>query len=211
MNGLDLASKVSCIKPYTYCEGKKTIVAFDFGIKLNILKCLKALGYKVIVVPAKTTANEVLKYKPSGVFLSNGPGDPSETAKYASAQLQILMEKKVPIFGICLGHQLLAISLGLKTTKMEQGHRGYNHPVFNYTNNTVEITSQNHGFKVLEDESKKDIIFTHKSLFDGSVEGLSYEEIAEACTCSIGTVMSRLFYARKKLQELLKDAYENAA
>lgn len=175
MNGLDLASKVSCTKPYTYCEGKKTIVAFDFGIKLNILKCLKALGYKVIVVPAKTTANEVLKYKPSGVFLSNGPGDPSETAKYVGEQLQILMEKKVPIFGICLGHQLLAISLGLKTTKMEQGHRGYNHPVFNYTNNTVEITSQNHGFKVLEDESKKDIIFTHKSLFDGSVEGLSCE------------------------------------
>lgn len=173
MNGLDLASKVSCIKPYTYCEGKKTIVAFDFGIKLNILKCLKELDYKVIVVPAKTTANEVLKYNPNGVFLSNGPGDPSETAKYVAPELQILMEKKVPIFGICLGHQLLALSLGLKTTKMEQGHRGYNHPVFNYTNNTVEITSQNHGFKVLEDEGKKDIIFTHKSLFDGSVEGLS--------------------------------------
>jgi carbamoyl-phosphate synthase small subunit len=172
MVGLDLAGEVSCNQIYEYGSGEKTIVAFDFGMKLNILECLKSLGFKIVIVPAKTRAEEVLSYKPSGVFLSNGPGDPASTGRYVVPQLKKLMEKNIPIFGICLGHQILAIALGLKTEKMEQGHRGYNHPVYNNEKKIVEITSQNHGFKVIENQGNKDIIITHKSLFDGSVEGL---------------------------------------
>ena len=185
--GLDLASQVSCKKPYKwnslktwnkeqgYKKNKKKgykIVAIDYGIKKNILRCLSDLHSKVKIVPAKTTAKKILSENPDGIFLSNGPGDPAATGKYAVPIIKELIKSKLPIFGICLGHQLLALALGAKTSKMHLGHRGANHPVKNLITNTVEITSQNHGFKVDNNNLPKNIKITHISLFDKSVEGI---------------------------------------
>ena len=185
--GLDLASQVSCKKPYKwnslktwnkeqdYKKNKKKgykIVAIDYGIKKNIMRCLSDLHCKVKIVPAKTTAKKILSENPDGIFLSNGPGDPAATGKYAVPIIKELIKSKLPIFGICLGHQLLALALGAKTSKMHLGHRGANHPVKNLITNTVEITSQNHGFKVDNNNLPKNIKITHISLFDKSVEGI---------------------------------------
>jgi len=185
--GLDLASEVSCSKPYKwnslktwnkkngYAKNKNKkykIVAIDYGIKKNILRCLSDLHCKIKVVPAKTSSQEIFSYNPDGIFLSNGPGDPAATGKYAIPIIKELISSKIPIFGICLGHQLLALTLGAKTSKMHLGHRGANHPVKNLVTKKVEITSQNHGFKVEPDSLPKNAKITHISLFDRSIEGI---------------------------------------
>jgi len=185
--GLDLASKVTCKKIYNwsskktwikekgYIKSKKIkhkIIAIDYGMKQNILRCFSDLGCKVTVVPAKTNVKKILSLKPDGVFLSNGPGDPDATGKYAVPVIKELINKKVPIFGICLGHQLLSLALGATTSKMKLGHRGANHPVINLETKKVEITSQNHGFKVNEKSLPKNIKITHISLFDKCIEGI---------------------------------------
>jgi len=148
------------------------VVAFDYGAKRNILRCLANTGCKVTVVPATATAQDILRHKPDGVFLSNGPGDPAATAGYSVPAVQGVLDKKVPLFGICLGHQILALTLGGKTRKMERGHRGANQPVKDLTTGKVEITSQNHGFCVLPESLPKNVEVTHVSLFDGTNEGL---------------------------------------
>ena len=175
LNGLDLAIDVSCkdIKIYkTKNKSKYKVVAIDYGIKNNILNCLLELNLDVILVPAKTSAEDILAYSPNGIFLSNGPGDPKATGKYAIPIIKKLFKSKIPIFGICLGHQLISLALGAKTKKMFQGHRGANHPVKNLETEKVEITSQNHGFEVTEKSIPKGVKVTHKSLFDGSIEGI---------------------------------------
>lgn len=156
--------------------GSPTVVAIDFGIKLNILRCLNEIGFNVVTVPADASLEKILSYNPYGIFLSNGPGDPEETAKYASNTIKSLIEKGLPIFGICLGHQLLALAMGAKTIKMHQGHRGANHPVHNLLSNKVEITSQNHGFCVDKESIPANCEITHISLFDGSVEGIKLKD-----------------------------------
>lgn len=189
MEGLDLAKTVSTTKPYEWSHGElrlssklqspnskiANVVAIDYGVKQNILRCLVQRGCKVTVVPANTSAKDILSYKPDGIFLSNGPGDPAATNEYSTPILQKLIASGVPIFGICLGHQLLAQALGGKTAKMPQGHRGANHPVKNHSTGAVEITSQNHGFAVLAESLPAGVTVTHTSLFDGSVEGLRVE------------------------------------
>ena len=185
--GLDLASQVSCNKPYRwssfktwnkkdgYIKNKKNkykIVAIDYGIKKNILRCLSDLDCEIKIVPAKTSSQKILNEKPDGIFLSNGPGDPAATGKYAIPNIKELIKSGLPIFGICLGHQILALALGAKTTKMHLGHRGANHPVKNLKTKKVEITSQNHGFKVEEDSIPSNVNITHLSLFDKCVEGI---------------------------------------
>jgi len=185
MNGMELAAKVSTKVPYEWTQGlwklatkdrrlatKYHVVAVDYGAKLNILRSLAERGCKVTVVPAKTKAEDILKYKPDGIFLSNGPGDPAATGHYSTHILKKLMDSGIPIFGICLGHQLLGLALGGKTEKLVQGHRGANQPVKNLATGAVEITSQNHGFAVIEASLPKNVKVTHVSLFDGSVEGL---------------------------------------
>ena len=185
--GLDLASEVSCDKPYKwnslktwnkkkgYIKNKKKkykIVAIDYGIKKNILRCLSDLHCEVKIVPAKTSSQKILDEKPDGIFLSNGPGDPAATGKYAIPVIKQLIKSKLPIFGICLGHQILSLALGAKTSKMHLGHRGANHPVKNLRTKKVEITSQNHGFKVEENSIPSNVDITHLSLFDKSIEGI---------------------------------------
>ena len=175
LNGLDLAINVSRKDVKIYKSKKKSklkVVAIDYGIKQNILNCLLDLNLEVILVPAKTSAEKILTYNPNGIFLSNGPGDPKATGKYAIPIIKKLIEARIPIFGICLGHQLISLALGAKTKKMFQGHRGANHPVKNLVTKKVEITSQNHGFEVTENSIPKDVKITHKSLFDGSIEGI---------------------------------------
>ena len=187
LNGLDLAKNVTTQKKYIW-SGFKTwnkkkgfeknknknfkIVAIDYGIKKNILRYFSNFKCDVLVVPCQTSAEQILKLKPDGVFLSNGPGDPAATGKYAIKIIQNLIKSNIPIFGICLGHQLLALALKAKTKKMKIGHRGANHPVKNLVNNRVEITSQNHGFEVVKESLPKNVEMTHKSLFDNSVEGI---------------------------------------
>ena len=187
LDGLDLAKAVSTKKTYSW-KGFKTwrkktgykknnkkifkIVAIDYGIKKNILRYFSDYNCDVKVVSCKTTAEEISKLKPDGIFLSNGPGDPAATGKYAIKIIQKLIKKNYPIFGICLGHQILALALNAKTKKMKLGHRGANHPVKNLLNNKVEITSQNHGFEVIEKSLSKNVQITHKSLFDNSIEGI---------------------------------------
>jgi carbamoyl-phosphate synthase small subunit len=187
LEGMDLAKEVSCTQSYQWNEKtwdiqegytsqttpKHKVVAVDFGAKRNILRCLASAGCDVTVVPATATAEDILAHKPDGVFLSNGPGDPGATGMYAVPMIKALLEKNIPIFGICLGHQLLALALGGKTRKMHLGHRGANQPVKDLITGKVEITSQNHGFEVIEDSLPKNVIVSHKSLFDGSNEGLS--------------------------------------
>ena len=175
LNGLDLAIDVSRknIKIYKSKKSSKLkVVAIDYGIKKNILNCLLDLNLEVILVPAKTSVEKILSYSPNGIFLSNGPGDPKATGKYAIPIIKKLIKSRIPLFGICLGHQLISLALGAKTKKMFQGHRGANHPVKNLETEKVEITSQNHGFEVTEKSIPKDVKITHKSLFDGSVEGI---------------------------------------
>ncbi len=187
LNGLDLAKNVTTQKKYIW-SGFKTwnkkkgfeknknknfkIVAIDYGIKKNILRYFSNFKCDVIVVPCQTSAEQILKLKPDGIFLSNGPGDPAATGKYAIKIIQNLIKSNIPIFGICLGHQLLALALKAKTKKMKIGHRGANHPVKNLVNDRVEITSQNHGFEVVKESLPKNVEMTHKSLFDNSVEGI---------------------------------------
>ena len=187
LNGLDLAKEVSTKKTYLW-KGFKTwkkdvgykkntkkkfkIIAVDYGVKKNILRYFSDYNCEVKVVSCKMTADEIVKLKPDGIFLSNGPGDPAATGKYAIDTVQKLIKLNYPIFGICLGHQILALALNAKTKKMKLGHRGANHPVKNLINNSVEITSQNHGFVVIEKSLSKNIQITHKSLFDNTIEGI---------------------------------------
>jgi carbamoyl-phosphate synthase small subunit len=183
---MDLAIDVSCKQTYkwdqvrwTLDEGYKTlekpkahVVAVDYGIKRNILRCLSSVGAKVTVVPADTTAEQILAHKPDGIFLSNGPGDPAATGKYAIPVIQELLSSGIPIFGICLGHQMLALAVGAKTSKMHQGHRGANHPVMDYNTDKVEITSMNHGFMVDKDTLPEGVKLSHISLFDQTCCGI---------------------------------------
>jgi len=187
LNGLDLAKEVTTKKTYIW-KGLKTwekgkgfkknkkkslrIIAIDYGIKKNILRYFSNYNCEVKVVSCKQTAEEILKLKPNGIFLSNGPGDPAATGKYAIQTVQKLIGSNLPVFGICLGHQILALALNGKTKKMKLGHRGANHPVKNLNNEKVEITSQNHGFEVVKESLSKNIQITHKSLFDNSIEGI---------------------------------------
>jgi carbamoyl-phosphate synthase small subunit len=152
-------------------ELKYHVVAYDYGIKRNILRMLVSRGCKVTVVPAKTPAKDVLAMNPDGVFLSNGPGDP-EPCDYAITAIKEILETSIPVFGICLGHQLLALACGAKTMKMKFGHHGANHPVQDLDSNKVMITSQNHGFAVDEDSLPANLQATHRSLFDGSLQGI---------------------------------------
>jgi carbamoyl-phosphate synthase small subunit len=186
LDGMDLAAEVSCTQTYQWNETrwditsgygtnenpKYHVVAVDYGIKRNILRCLASSGCRVTVVPANTTAAEILAHKPDGVFLSNGPGDPSATGQYAVPVIRDLLSSGKPVFGICLGHQMLALALGGSTKKMHLGHRGANQPVKDLTTGKVEITSQNHGFCVLPETLPEGVEVTHISLFDGSNEGL---------------------------------------
>ena len=172
MEGLDLAKVVSCKEPYWWNDknNKYKIAAIDFGIKHNILRLLESSYCSIKVFPANVSTNELLRFKPDGLFLSNGPGDPAAVT-YAIDMVKFFLEKKLPIFGICLGHQILSLALGAKTYKLKFGHRGCNHPVKNNINNTVEITSQNHGFSI-HNKIPKGISITHTSLNDQTIEGI---------------------------------------
>ncbi len=154
---------------------KLHVVAFDFGIKNNILRNLYDLGLEVTVVPFESSIQKIKILKPDGIFLSNGPGDPLATYSSIKENFDAIIKIGIPIFGICIGHQLLALAFGAKTEKMEQGHRGGNHPVINLSNKNVDITSQNHGFNVVENSLPKTLKVTHRSLFDNSIEGLEHE------------------------------------
>ncbi len=160
---------------YGKSEGGKKVVAIDYGLKRNILRCLTSAGCNVTVVPSTTTAEDILALNPDGVFLSNGPGDPAATGEYAVPEIRKLIASGTPIFGICLGHQMLAIALGAKTMKMHQGHHGANHPVMDHTTNKVEIVSMNHGFAVDRESLPQGVTETHVSLFDGSNAGLAVD------------------------------------
>ena len=189
LSGLDLAKAVTTDTPYNWNKGQYDIyggkkeratihfhvVAYDFGIKRNILRLLVDHGCRVTVIPAMTTAEEVLSMKPDGVFLSNGPGDP-EPCVYAIRAIQKLLKQKIPIFGICLGHQLLALASGAKTIKMKFGHHGANHPVQDVKTGQVLITSQNHGFTVDENTLPNSVNVTHRSLFDQSLQGIELKD-----------------------------------
>src|SRR5687768_15063982 len=186
LDGMDLVPDVTSGQSYTWDEmrwvwGKGYsrqekpefhVVAVDYGLKRNILRCLATSGCKVTVVPATAKADEILERKPDGVFLSNGPGDPAATGKYAVPEIKKLIDSGLPVFGICLGHQMLGIAIGGRTRKMHQGHHGANHPVKDFTTGKVEITSMNHGFAVDRDSLPESAEETHVSLFDGSNCGL---------------------------------------
>ena len=190
IEGLDLAKDASCLQPFVYEEGlyswpegyakpaetpKYDVVVMDYGVKRNILRSLVSIGARVTVVPASTTAEEVLARKPDGVLLSNGPGDPAATGEYAVPEIRKLVESGTPVFGICLGHQMMALALGAKTVKMEQGHHGANHPVKDLTTGKVEIVSMNHGFTVDRDSLPEPVKESHVSLFDGTNAGLELQ------------------------------------
>jgi carbamoyl-phosphate synthase small subunit len=198
MTGLDLAQVVSCTSAYDWHEGEwqllrpdgqpgfdlpaknKKVVAYDFGIKRNILRMLAQRGCTVTVVPAKTSASEVLAMQPDGIFLSNGPGDP-QPCDYAIAAVQTFLERKIPLFGICLGHQIMGLAAGAKTLKMKFGHHGANHPVKDLETGRVVITSQNHGFAVDAKTLPANVLATHISLFDGSLQGLAWTDRPAFC------------------------------
>jgi len=192
LENLDIASIISTNKKYIWNEGiwnnrsntdqlqkskNFSITCFDFGIKQNILRNLYSLNFNPTVINAKSSINDVLNTHPDGIFLSNGPGDPFATGEHLVPVIKELITKKIPIFGICLGHQILSLALGAKTKKMFHGHRGSNHPVKNLLTSTVEITSQNHGFEVDRDTFSNDIIETHISLFDGTNEGMKHKSL----------------------------------
>ena len=187
LKNLDLAKKVTTKENYIwkdfktwkkgpgFIKNKKKnlhVIAIDYGIKKNILRYFSDYNCKVTVVSCKTSANDISKLRPNGIFLSNGPGDPAATGKYAIPIIKKLIKMDLPIFGICLGHQLLGLTLGAKTKKMNLGHRGANHPVKNLIKGNVEITSQNHGFEIVSKNLPRNIQITHKSLFDNSIEGI---------------------------------------
>lgn len=187
LKGLDLAKEVTTAETYQWTEGSWSlgsghvdcssnsefhVVAYDYGVKRNILRMLADRGCKLTVVPAKTPAEDVLALNPDGVFLSNGPGDP-EPCDYAIEAIEKILQTEIPVFGICLGHQLLALASGAKTVKMKFGHHGGNHPVQDLATKKVMITSQNHGFAVDADTLPTNVEATHKSLFDGSLQGIS--------------------------------------
>ncbi len=188
--GMDLAKDASTTQSHPWTQttwkwnqgygeaegGTFKVVAIDFGIKRNILRLLTDAGCQVTVLPATATAADVLAHAPDGVFLSNGPGDPEATGTYSVEMIKQVVEKGIPTFGICLGHQMLALALGGKTTKMHQGHHGANHPVFDHTTGKVEITSMNHGFAVDADSLPDNVEQTHVSLFDGSNCGLAMKD-----------------------------------
>lgn len=190
LKGMDLAKEVSCTQSYSWDEkcwslkdghtkqdnAEFKVVAVDFGAKRNILRCLATAGCDVTVVPATATAKDILSHNPDGIFLSNGPGDPDATGEYAVPMIKDLLDKDLPIFGICLGHQLLALALGAQTRKMHLGHRGGNQPVKDLETGKVEITSQNHGFEVIEDSLPEGVDQSHVSLFDGSNEGIKVKD-----------------------------------
>ncbi len=187
LKNLDLAKEVTTKKNYLW-KGFKTwkkqtgyqknkqksfhVVAIDYGIKKNILRYFSDFKCKVTVVPCNSSYEKISSLRPDGVFLSNGPGDPAATGKYAIRIIKNLIKNNFPIFGICLGHQLLGLALGAKTKKMKLGHRGANHPVKNFINDSVEITSQNHGFEIVKEGLPRNLEITHKSLFDGGIEGI---------------------------------------
>ena len=187
LEGMDLAGSVSCTQAYGWEEtewawpagfGRQEtpgphVVAVDYGAKRNILRCLASAGCRVTVVPASATAEDILRHRPDGVFLSNGPGDPAATGVYAVPAIREVMAAGTPIFGICLGHQLLALALGARTFKLDRGHRGANQPVRDLATGRVEITSQNHGFAVDDASLPEGVRVTHVSLFDGSNEGIA--------------------------------------
>jgi carbamoyl-phosphate synthase small subunit len=187
IDGTDLVPLVGASKSFDWREtrwrfgtgygerqgaGRFRVVAIDYGVKRNILRLLADAGCEVIVAPATASAREILALAPDGVFLSNGPGDPAETAKYAAPVIRDLLERKAPLFGICLGHQMMALAVGAKTVKMPQGHHGANHPVMDFTTGKVEIVSMNHGFAVDRESLPPNARETHRSLFDGSNCGL---------------------------------------
>ena len=194
LNGMDLAKVVSVDKPYAWSEGiydldrtafnqpskRFKVVAYDFGVKLNILRLLAEQGCDITVVPAQTPAAEVLAMKPHGVFLSNGPGDPA-ACDYAIEAARTLLDAKIPLFGICLGHQIMGLALGAKTLKMKFGHHGANHPVKDHDDGRVLITSQNHGFAVDPATLPANVRVTHTSLFDGSLQGFALTDRPAFC------------------------------
>ncbi len=194
LKGMDLAKVVSTKKPYAWDEGlwelgkgyakqeppRFYVVAYDYGIKRNILRMLAARGCRLTVVPAQTSAEDVSKMKPDGVFLSNGPGDP-EPCTYAIEAIRKIVDTGLPVFGICLGHQLLGLASGARTIKMKFGHHGANHPVLEIGTGRVMITSQNHGFAVDEASLPQNLRVTHRSLFDGSVQGLERTDKPAFC------------------------------
>jgi carbamoyl-phosphate synthase small subunit len=191
MNGLELAVHVTTKenhswnrqrwalgKGYAELRGDEKslphVVAIDYGVKLNILRSLASQGCRITVVPATVSAEDVLALNPDGVFLSNGPGDPAATGHYAVPQIKKLVEDGIPILGICLGHQMLGIALGARTEKMKQGHRGANHPVKDLATGKVQITSQNHGFAISDQALPGDVVVTHRSLFDNTIQGIRH-------------------------------------
>jgi len=195
LEGLDLAKDASCLQPFTYDEGlwdweggyakpphlkngqpKYEVVVVDYGVKRNILRALTSVGARVTVVPASTSAEAILARKPDGILLSNGPGDPAATGEYAVPQIRKLVDSGKPVFGICLGHQMLSLALGARTVKMDQGHHGANHPVKDLTTGKVEIVSMNHGFTVDRDSLPEPVVETHISLFDGTNAGLALKD-----------------------------------
>jgi carbamoyl-phosphate synthase small subunit len=192
--GMDLAKVVSCRKPYEWQEtewalgvgyGQRTeslrhVVAYDFGVKRNILRKLASRGCRITVVPAQTSAKDVLAFRPDGIFLSNGPGDP-EPCDYAISAIRTLLDENLPLFGICLGHQLLGLASGARSIKMKFGHHGANHPVQDVDTGKVMITSQNHGFAVDFDSLPENARVTHKSLFDGSLQGFELRDKPAFC------------------------------
>ncbi|PYG30007.1 glutamine-hydrolyzing carbamoyl-phosphate synthase small subunit [Pelagimonas varians] len=190
LQGLDLAKDVTCAQSYRWDEmrwawpegysrqtdAKHKVVAIDYGAKRNILRCLASAGCDVTVLPASATYDDVMSHNPDGVFLSNGPGDPAATGKYAVPMIRRLLDNtQLPIFGICLGHQMLALALGAETVKMNHGHHGANHPVKEIDTGKVEITSMNHGFAVDAQSLPEGVVETHVSLFDGSNCGIKLE------------------------------------
>jgi len=195
LEGLDLAKDASCLQPFVYDEGlwswedgyakpphltngqpKYEVVVVDYGVKRNILRALTSVGARVTVVPANTTAEAILARKPDGILLSNGPGDPAATGEYAVPEIRKLVDSGKPVFGICLGHQMLSLALGARTVKMDQGHHGANHPVKDLTTGKVEIVSMNHGFTVDRDSLPEPLVETHVSLFDGTNAGLALKD-----------------------------------
>ena len=193
LKGMDLAKVVTTSEPYEWTEGTWqlpatagdaperrasafSVVALDFGVKRNILRILVDLGCTVTVMPAQSTIDEVMAHTPDGVFFSNGPGDP-EPCEYAITLAREVMDRKVPLFGICLGHQILALASGARTEKMKFGHHGANHPVQNLSDKTVMVTSQNHGFTVSEQDLPDTVEVTHRSLFDGTLQGIARKDV----------------------------------
>ncbi len=189
LEGMDLAKDVTIAQRlewdeklwdwktgYTTSTNGRKVVAIDYGLKRNILRCLTSAGCDVTVVPADAKAEDILALNPEGIFLSNGPGDPAATGVYAVPEIRKLVDSGKPVFGICLGHQMLAIALGAKTMKMHQGHHGANHPVMDHTTNKVEIVSMNHGFAVDRTSLPENVVETHVSLFDGSNAGIAVKD-----------------------------------